>query len=141
MEVSMTNESSLEKRQIERLLCDNNFSDCRLQYTDSSLKFQAINFHHQGIGIFGSQRLPLDQPLTLSFIYENLEDENKQAGNKKIEINEIPCRVSHRQEMDVGNQYGIEFICEEITLEAINYLQEIETLLKKKDNGDRYGLF
>ena len=50
----MSLHETIEKRHIGRLLCDDNFRGCTLHYGDSSYSFQAINFHHEGLGIFGS---------------------------------------------------------------------------------------
>ncbi|MFT4764218.1 MAG: hypothetical protein ACI9OH_001312 [Oleispira sp.] len=131
----MKNHNSLEKRQLPRLLCDDNFSFCRLNYSDDSYILQSINYHHQGIGLFCSDRLPIDEKCTINFFYKN--------DSANIEISELPCIVLRRHETDAGNQYGIEFRLDNIKPEMLAQLMKVEhyLLLQQNDSDDRYGIF
>ncbi len=125
---------NLEKRQLVRLLCNEDFSSSRLNYEGTVFILQSINFHHQGMGLFDSNRLPDEKQCTISFSYKD--------NDELIEIHELPCIVLHSHETDTGNQYGIQFITETMTPDVFNKLLSIEaSLLAQEDIGDRYGLY
>lgn len=133
----MTDSRCSEKRQLARLLCDDYFSNCQLQHADLCYDFQAINFHRNGICLFGSRRLPRQSEFTLSFNYQY-----KHISDEIIEIIHLPCIALLRQETDVGNQYGIQFVVDAISPEVLSKLKKIENyLMAGESNGDRYGLF
>lgn len=133
----MQDNSQLEKRSLVRYLCDDSFSSCLLYSQGTSTNLQAINFNRGGICLFGSERLPLQKEITLSFNYQK-----KNNLEEFIEIIKIPCFVLHRQETDIGNHYGIQFNVDAISPELLEKLLIIETcLISGEDGGDRYGLF
>lgn len=125
---------NLEKRQLVRLLCNKNFSSSRLNFKGTEFILQSINFHHQGMRLFDSNRLPNDKQCTISFSYKD--------NDELIEIHELACIILHSHETDTGNQYGIQFIMETMKPDVFNKLLSIEaSLLAQEDICDRYGLY
>lgn len=130
----MENQGRVEKRHLPRLLCDDNFSVSQLNYCADCYVLQSINYHHQGIGLFSSDRLPVEKECTINFCYKNDE--------ACIAVVELPCIVLRSHETDAGNQYGIEFVVDTLSPEVLEQLIKIEQyLLLQQHQDDRYGLF
>lgn len=130
----MANSTTLEKRQLPRLLCSDKVSQCCVELNSHRYIAQTIDYNCYGIGLFCSDRFPEIEHCQISFSY--------QATDNLIKIDKLPCIVARSSETEVGNQYGIKF---QIPLpdRAVEVkLAKIESLLKEeKKDGDRYGLF
>lgn len=129
------NKSNTEKRELPRLLCDDNFSQCVVIVKEDNIPVQAINFHHRGIALYTATPLPNVETANFSFIY--------QYGEEEIHIMELPIRFVHVNEMDIGCQYGACFQVNNPEHEPITEkLKRIEKILETNSKtNDRYGLF
>lgn len=130
----MTYPTGVEKRQLNRLLCNDQFADCILSQGSLPYDVQSVNYNHMGIRIFSIDRLQETNECRISFNYE-MEDE-------VIRIRELPCTIRYRNETDVGNSIGIRFDLDtQKESPVIMQLRAIEASLKKQaDDFDRYGL-
>ena len=130
----MTDNSTREKRELPRLLCNEGFSDSELAIDNIIHSFQSINYNRKSIGLFGSIRLPEISQCKISFSYK--------SKGTEINIKALPCILARSVETEVGSQYGLQFQDNLINKETTDKLIEIEDLLLKQEkNGDRYGLF
>ena len=129
------NKNKTEKRNLPRLLCDDNFSQCIVIFKESNTPAQAINFHHRGIALYTPTPLQNVESADISFIYA--------YDDEKITITGLPIRFVHINEMDVGCQYGASFQTKDAQHSAIiEKLKRIEHFLKiHNETNDRYGLF
>ncbi len=124
-----------DKRSLPRLLCDEYFSDCSIEVDGSTHKVTSVNFHHRGMALFTSDRLPEFKHALLSFEYT--------SPDLKIAIQRLEFTVTHALDMDVGSQYGIAFNYDSMQgTQMEDNLKAIEKRLTINDPGpDRYGLF
>ncbi|MEC8427339.1 MAG: hypothetical protein VXZ35_02855 [Pseudomonadota bacterium] len=130
----MTDANYSEQRSLPRHLCNDQFSSSTLEIDDVTYQLQSINFHHQGIGLFGPERLPAAGNCAISFSYQD-ED-------SALQIEQLPCILIYSNETEVGNQYGIRFNLNHIDQETLSKLLDIEKRLESsEDSSGRYGLF
>ena len=130
----MRNDTSQEKRQSKRYLCDKFFTHCSLQIPEGNLDLTAINFNKDGIGAFSNDFIPESDNVSLSIHYEN--------PTLKHEFYNIPCSIVYCNQTEVGSHCGIRFNLNEVSQTYKVALEAIETHLIKYDDPDnRYGLF
>ncbi len=133
------NQENENKRYLPRLLCNDNFSDCLISIMGKSYKATPINFHHCGIALYTISPIPKSDAakLTISF----------QSSDGRILISDLPIRIAHANEMDIGCQYGISFQADKIQdidsyIDVEEKLITIEAALATQNqSADRYGLF
>jgi len=128
----MTESRHHEKRQLQRLLCSENFSNCLLKMGDTKEIAKSINYNRNGIGIFVNERLPRFNRGEISFSYLD--------GDGEIEIHGLPFLLVYVNETEVGAQYGLKFELETVTQQTLDQLRQIETALSLEANTNRYGL-
>jgi len=131
----MTEQYNQEKRSRKRLLCSDNFSDSVIQCGEECFSLNSVNYHRKGMLLFKIAPMPEIKSCTISFSYRDNET--------NIQISNLPIHLCHRNESDVGSQYGISFLVSENPSKQVTIdLARIETLLSQEtEHEDRYGLF
>lgn len=126
---------SEDKRSLPRLLCDEYFSDCRVEIQGEVYKVTSVNFHHRGMALFCANRLPQFKQALLSFEYN--------SPDLQVTIRNLEFNLTHALDMDVGSQYGVAFNQDSLRNTQVEQnLKAIEQRLSINDPGpDRYGLF
>ena len=124
-----------EKRYLPRLLCKDVFCGCWLTIDGVNYPANPINYHHRGIALYTLSPLPETQFATLCL--------SCKKSDERIEIVDLPVKIVHINEMDVGCKYGLSFALDQVTDQTIiENLLSIESVLQAlSDTGDRYGLF
>lgn len=129
----MAPKNNQERRARERLLCDARFQNVVLHIQDGDFPVTAINYNNAGLGIFTSQHFSAFDAAEISFTF---------AGEDTIHAPNLPCKVAYSQDTEVGDQYGLSFITEQIPQGLRDNLDRIEALVAAQSNSeDRYGLF
>lgn len=124
----------LDKRQNKRYLCDEHFSSCQLQLNGSLVETTAIDFSHEGMGVFSNDHIPDSGRYSLTLVYDN------PALSKQF--HKLPCTIVYCNLTEVGSHCGIRFELEQLSAEDRSSLEEIEQSLSQLDDPeDRYHLF
>ena len=110
-----------EKRNIPRLLCDNNFGEYTVSIDGNVFLAKAINFNHKGLALYTDNPLPDIDFARISFTYHN--------ENEDISIVDLPARFIHAKESDDGWQYGISFQLGNDNV-AVTQLKRIEAIIE-----------
>ncbi|TQV74735.1 PilZ domain-containing protein [Aliikangiella marina] len=123
-----------ERRNIPRYLCTDDFSDSEVSINNRKYQLISTNFNRNGIALYSNERLPEISSCLISFTFRHEE------GN--IELSDIPCKIKHRHETEVGCQYGIQFLTEAESEDSrAKLLTLVEAFLAAATNNeDRYGL-
>lgn len=123
-----------DKRQNKRYLCDEHFANCQLQLDERQVETTAIDFSHEGMGLFSGEHIPESGCFVFSFTYGK--------PNLAREFIALPCTIVYCNLTEVGSHCGIRFELDKLSIEDRSSLKDIEQSLSLQDDPeDRYHLF
>ncbi|MEM9103161.1 MAG: hypothetical protein AAGB12_12645 [Pseudomonadota bacterium] len=126
--------NNVEKRQLKRLLCSDNFSMCFVEIKQEIFEATPINFNRAGMSFSTPSPLPDFNQAFLSFTYGD-------TSPSRFHIEKLLITVHYAYELDVCSEYKCRYVMPDTkTLQSLIAIEEALSNESVEDGMERYGI-